>query len=205
MPKIHAILVIMQVLKRKRREGTGMFPVDAPVHDATVKIQYTLHTPSASKQAGSCIFTETPSSNVDDAKHLEATFATGEGCMAPAIEMAVKLMLPGEQSEVYFDSQYGFKDASEAPEGVPMDQPIVALLTLVGFEKEGHPQAMDAAEVRPLIRVAAILLSCVAMDVDWFFMLEVATCFQGTATDGRQLFMHVGYGPELNIRQFVCS
>lgn len=67
--------------------------------------------------------------------------------MATAVEMAVRLMLPGEQSEVYFEETYGFKDASEAPEGVPVDKPMVAMLTLVSFEKEGHPQAMDAGQV----------------------------------------------------------
>ena len=135
----------MQVLKRKCREGTGVFPVDAPVHDATVNVQYSLHEPSAAKQAGSCIFTG--SCDVDSARQLQATFATGEGCMAAAIEMAVRLMLPGEQSEVYFEEQYGFQDASEVPEGVPGDRAMVAMLTLVSFEKEGHPQAMNADEV----------------------------------------------------------
>jgi hypothetical protein len=134
-----------QVLKRKCREGTGTFPVDAPVHDATVTVHYSLHESTASKQPGNCIFTG--ASDVNSSKQLEATFSTGEGCMATAIEMAVRLMLPGEQSEVYFDPQYGFKEASEAPEGVPVDQPLVASITLVSFEKEGHPQAMDADQV----------------------------------------------------------
>ena len=135
----------MQVLKRKCREGTGTFPVDAPVHDATVTVQYSLHEPSVSKQAGSCIFTA--SGDVDGARQLHATFSTGEGCMAPALEMAVRLMLPGERSEVYFEAKYGFKDTSEAPADVPVDRALVAMLTLVSFEKEGHPQAMDADEV----------------------------------------------------------
>lgn len=67
--------------------------------------------------------------------------------MAAAIEMAVRLMLPGEESEVYFDGQYGFNETNDTPESVPLEKAMVVRLALVSFEREGHPQAMDADQV----------------------------------------------------------
>jgi hypothetical protein len=74
--------------------------------------------------------------------------------MPLGLEMAVKLMLPGEESEVYMDQDFGFRNYEgwlEGVEGVRElagEEPVVAVVELVDFEKEGHPQAMNAEQAR---------------------------------------------------------
>jgi hypothetical protein len=153
----------VQVLKRKVKDGVGIFPVDAPVQDATVNITYSLHWPTSSKQAGACVFNgdrETP-------RQLEACFTTGEGFMASGMEMALKLMLPGEQSEVFMDPQYGFATASEVPEGAPTADALAVCLALNSFEKEGHPQAMDADQVCGLCCLCRTIGELLVQLLDW--------------------------------------
>lgn len=142
--------LLLQVLKRKLQEGTGTFPVDAPVQDAAVSIKYSIHHATADGRPGRCVF----HSELEPPRVHDATFTTGEGVMAAGVEMAIKLMLPGERSEVRMHPDFGFSTADEAPAGVPQDEVLVAVVELVTFDREGHPEVMDAAQVSLCMEVA---------------------------------------------------
>ena len=145
----------MQVLKRKLEEGTGMFPVDAPIRDAAVTIRYSLHHASPDGRPAACVqngATEPP-------KQHDATFTTGEGAMPAGMEMALKLMLPGERAEVLMHPDFGLSTCDEVPQDladVPVDQQMVAVVELVSFEREGHPEVMDATQVCSCCTVIAV-------------------------------------------------
>lgn len=136
-----------QVLKRKLQEGSGMFPVDAPVQDATVTVRYSLHHPTPDRRPGACVH----NGDAEPPRVHETTFTTGEGVMPTGMEMSLKLMLPGERSEVWMHPDFGFSscDDGEAAADAPADSAVVAVLELVSFDREGHPEVMDAAQVRP--------------------------------------------------------
>jgi hypothetical protein len=68
--------------------------------------------------------------------------------MPMGVEISLKLMLPGEQSEVMCKPSHGYKTCVDAaPANVPTDETLYFSIELISFEKEGHPQAMDADEM----------------------------------------------------------
>jgi FKBP-type peptidyl-prolyl cis-trans isomerase len=142
---------VVQAIKRKTREGTGSFPVDAPIQDATVRMHYTINTPDGGARAGPVLFDSRRLQGAPtDAEAAPMSVATGEGALPEGVEMALKLMLPGEACEVYLKSEdFGYLScADEPPAGVPADQPLVFCIEMVGFDKQGHPQTMTPDEVR---------------------------------------------------------
>lgn len=129
-----------QVIKRKLKHGQGSFPIDAPINDATVTIHYSLYGCCDGAPSGEAIL------NTHGGEPF--SFSTGEGIMPTGLEMAVKLMLPGEQSEVTCEPKYGYSTVAGAvPSGVPTDEPICFRLTLMSFVKEGHPEVMSADDI----------------------------------------------------------
>jgi hypothetical protein len=144
-------------MKRKTRRGRGSFPIDAPVHDATVRLHYSVHRPAAPEQVlfstrGSSNTPSTASADVEAGMVAEALeFTTGEGIMPVGVEMAVKLMLPGEQCTVTVHPEFGYSTcctcAKVVDEVVPRDEVLVFLLELESFAKEIHPEAMNARQV----------------------------------------------------------
>ena len=68
--------------------------------------------------------------------------------MPIGMEMALKLMLPGESCELTCGPKYGYEGCcSKAPEGVLPESTLLFSIELLEFEKEGHPQAMDAEQI----------------------------------------------------------
>jgi hypothetical protein len=149
----------MQVLKRKLRQGRGTFPIDAPVNDATVRLHYSV-APVA--QPDKILFTtckdlhrfgEMPDRVAQADKGEDGfQFTTGEGVMPVGVEMAVKIMLPGEVCGLTVAPEFGLRTCAEGEtaerfNAIYQEEDLHFVLWLVSFDVEGHPQAMDAEQV----------------------------------------------------------
>lgn len=73
----------------------------------------------------------------------------GDGALPLGIEMALKLMLPGEQSIVDLHPDYGFATCVPGmhPE-LPREDTLRVHLQLVDYARDSHPEAMDTEQVR---------------------------------------------------------
>jgi FKBP-type peptidyl-prolyl cis-trans isomerase len=115
-----------------------------------VRLHYSIHMPDASGRPGAMLYDSCQSQAVGGADAAPMQVPTGEGQLPEGVEMALKLMLPGEACEVYLQSpDFGYAScAVDPPAGVPADQPLVFRVEMVDFVKEGHPQTMTADQVR---------------------------------------------------------
>lgn len=158
------------------QKGTGTFPVDAPINDATVRLHYSVYRPDA-PDAELCS-TYAAGAGADAGKPLE--FTTGEGVLPHGVEMAIKLMLPGERCTVTVAPEHGFRtcgdpDAAAAEAGAPLDETLTFALWLVSFTPEGHPQVMDAAQVRaPDCAAMRAMGATTAHDTCWSALQVIA-------------------------------
>jgi FKBP-type peptidyl-prolyl cis-trans isomerase len=142
----------VQVMKRQLKRGIGEFPLDAPVHDATVRLHYSIYRPGApddvlftTRNAGAAAEEADDAGGAGDPFH----FTTGDGAMPTGVEMAVKLMLPHERCSVAVEPDFGFATCvAGAHAGLPRDEALVFELELVSFVKEVHPEAMTADQAR---------------------------------------------------------
>ena len=157
----------MQLLKRILQRGTGEFPIDAPIHDTSVAVHYSVYRPDApevpiftsrpeppgaARAAHAAAHAAGPGSAASGAEHPDgaAEFTTGDGAMAMGVEMALKLMLPGEQSLLQLHPDYGFGTCVDgAHAALPRAEPLLVHLELCRFARDSHPEAMDTEQVRP--------------------------------------------------------
>ena len=138
----------MQVLKRTLQRGEGSFPIDTPMHDATVRIHYSIHAPNG---PGDALYSthNTASDESTDSGAAAAEVTTGDGLLPTGVEMAIKLMLPGERCEVLVQPKFGLATCIDGVhESAPRDQALLWKVELQSFEKEVHPEVMDADQVR---------------------------------------------------------
>eukprot|EP00798_Chlamydomonas_sp_ICE-L_P005152 gene5152-34966_t len=141
-----------EVFKRRLKEGDGDFPVDCPIVDTTVRINYRVRLLSAqtADTTSSWVFDSrigAGSSAASSAPLPPVEFDTGCGDMPEGLEMAVKLMVPGELALVRCHSpRYGYKDVLELPPGVLAEDDVEWEVELVSFDKEGHWQNISMDE-----------------------------------------------------------
>jgi hypothetical protein len=137
--------------------------MDAPVNDATVRLHYSV---TRLAQPDNILFTtcqglhhvcnmpETSATRAaadSNADENPFEFTTGEGIMPMGVEMAVKLMLPGEVCRLAVWPDFGLSTCADGDAadrfGVSLEEPLQFVLWLLSFDVEGHPQAMNADQV----------------------------------------------------------
>ena len=135
------------MLKRTLQRGEGSFPIDTPMHDATVRIHYSIHAPNG---PGDALYSthNTVSGESAEGGVAAAEVTTGDGLLPTGVEMAIKLMLPGERCEVLVQPKFGLGTCIDGVhESAPRDQALLWKVQLQSFEKEVHPEVMDADQV----------------------------------------------------------
>mmetsp|Transcript_1261 Transcript_1261/g.3505 ORF Transcript_1261/g.3505 Transcript_1261/m.3505 type:complete len:651 (-) Transcript_1261:236-2188(-) len=159
-----------EVLKRRLRDGNGEFPIDCALEDTTVRYHararrlrggvpgpWTLDTrrPSgahaseeqaAQEEARDADAWATPPGGEQGAP-TPVELDTGCGEAPEGLEMAVKLMVPGEVARVWCaPGRYAYSDRADAPPGFAPGDGCEWEVELVGFDKEGHWQVMSFEE-----------------------------------------------------------
>ncbi|KAG1666907.1 hypothetical protein FOA52_005967 [Chlamydomonas sp. UWO 241] len=159
--------------KKRTVQGAGEFPVDCPVEDTTVRIHYrvralelrdgaplesALASGSSSGSGREWAF-DTRSSGGDGGDggsgdesggggsgrpHVE--FDTGCGELPYALEMAIKLMVPGETSLVASAPAKAYGPRNDAPPGVDPNGHVLFEVELVSFERQAHWQNLEMAQ-----------------------------------------------------------
>ncbi|BDA50340.1 probable peptidyl-prolyl cis-trans isomerase FKBP5 [Coccomyxa sp. Obi] len=125
-----------EVTKRRVKEGTGEFPVDCPLEDCAVRVHYKASLVDGGKVVHN---TRGPEGN---APPLE--FNTGMDEVPEAVDMAVRLMTPGETSLVRASPRYAFDGRADRPEGCPEGAEVQFELELVDFDRQPNWHAMSA-------------------------------------------------------------
>jgi FKBP-type peptidyl-prolyl cis-trans isomerase 2 len=145
----------VQVTKRILQKGKGEFPIDAPIGDATVSIHYSVHRHGkpdevlySTRTAGASTAAEGANGNHHTPSGEPVNVSTGDGMLPSGLEMAVKLMLLRERCHVVVHPDFGFRTCvAGVHEQLPRDETLEFDLELVSFEKEMHPEAMNAGQV----------------------------------------------------------
>jgi hypothetical protein len=136
---------VFQVLKRTLQRGRGEFPIDTPMHDATVRIHYSAH--AAAAPEGTLFSSRTDAAEGDEGA-IAVEVTTGDGLLPTGVEMAIKLMLPGERCEVVVEPKFGLASCIDGVfEGLPRDEALLWKVELESFQKEVHPEVMNAEQV----------------------------------------------------------
>ncbi|KXZ48761.1 hypothetical protein GPECTOR_25g345 [Gonium pectorale] len=145
-----------EVTKKRLREGTGEFPMDCPLHDTTVLLHYKVRPHGLQLSTD----TRTASTTVEGgwlydsraAQEEPLTVDTGCGELPDGLEMALKLMVPGEVAAVVAAPRYAYAGRDDAPPGCGLlaerrDELTVEWeVELVDFEREGHWQNLSFEE-----------------------------------------------------------
>lgn len=133
------------MLKRRIEAGRGDFPMDAPINDTTVRLHYTV---ARSVAPDRHLFSTRATS--PEAPPTEVT--TGEGELPLGLEMAIKLMLPGERCLVTVLPALGYTTCDvDAVGDMPSDETLVFDVLLLNFDTDGHPEAMSCDQVHCLL------------------------------------------------------
>ncbi|EIE22917.1 hypothetical protein COCSUDRAFT_64037 [Coccomyxa subellipsoidea C-169] len=125
-----------EVTKRRVIEGRGEFPVDCPLEDCAVRVHYKATLAGTDKVLHD---TRGP-----DGAAAPLEFNTGMDEVPEAIDMAVRLMTPGETSLVRTAARYGYDGRGDRPEGCPEGAEVEFELQLVDFDKQPNWHAMSA-------------------------------------------------------------
>jgi len=150
------------VVKRRLGAGAGAFPMDCPLQDTRVTVHYRLLVAppgaSAAEAAAAAAAASTSGGSGNGApwaydsrvEHPDGvSFETGCEQLPAGLELAVKLMLPGELSAVGCAPRYGYAGRDDAPPGAAAaagDAAVAFELLLVDFERQGHWSAMGLDE-----------------------------------------------------------
>ncbi|KAL6761780.1 hypothetical protein V8C86DRAFT_765815 [Haematococcus lacustris] len=156
-----------EVTKRRLRDGCGEFPIDCPLHDTSprsgAEVVQRGGPPTGARgsegeglpqdltarplpEAGQELTQQqVEGQEVDEGKPLEVDTGCGE---APeALEMSVKLMVPGELALVkVYNPRYAYAGRADCPPGLDPAAPVEFEVELVDFEREGHWQVLSMAE-----------------------------------------------------------
>ncbi|GFR52572.1 hypothetical protein Agub_g15164 [Astrephomene gubernaculifera] len=169
-----------EVTKKRVREGSGEFPIDCPLHDTTVRMHYKarparpmgLQLPAAEAAAqadggggggeggqGGGEGEGDDGGWVYDSRRVQSEplmVDTGCGELPEAVEMALKLMVPGEVARVLAAPRYAYagRPAEECPVGrLPggaavewQGAEVEFEVELLDFEREGHWQNLTFEE-----------------------------------------------------------
>jgi len=145
--------------KKRVADGDGEFPVDCPVQDTTVRIHYRVAQLALADDAS---LASALSSNISgggsggvttwaydtrgtgDGEPME--FDTGVGEVPWGLEMAIKLMVPGETSLVACAPERAYVGRSDAPDGIDPSVAVLFEVTLVSFDRHAHWQNMSFEE-----------------------------------------------------------
>uniref|UniRef100_A0A7S3VGN7 peptidylprolyl isomerase n=1 Tax=Dunaliella tertiolecta TaxID=3047 RepID=A0A7S3VGN7_DUNTE len=182
-----------EVIKRRLREGNGEFPIDCPMHDTCVRVHYrvrpvrrgvpgdwvldtrTQHAGGAEALQGEQQQQSTENegdgqkqalSTVEEPNPIE--FDTGCREAPQGLEMAIKLMIPGELALISIrgppsaapadsnstqpqsstcHAKYGYGTCDrELPQGITAEDDLDFEVELCGFDKEAHWQVMPMEE-----------------------------------------------------------
>lgn len=135
-----------EVMKRRVKEGTGQFPMDCPIQDSRLRINYRGFLADTGQQ-----FIDTRQAS-EGAEPLDID--SGMGALPEALDMAVRLMTPGEVSLITSTSQYAYDGRPDRPPDVTQGASIKWELELVSFEKQ---QDWERAEPNAKIKHAGEL------------------------------------------------
>ncbi|XP_078173411.1 FKBP-type peptidyl-prolyl cis-trans isomerase family protein isoform X1 [Carex rostrata] len=116
-----------RLIKRRIVDGRGDFPMDCPLHDSLLKVHYRGMLLNEEKT----VFYDTKVDN--NGEPLE--FSSGEGLVPGGLEMAVRLMLPGEVCSVTCPPDYAYDKFKPRPDKVPEGAHVRWEIELLGFEK----------------------------------------------------------------------
>ncbi|GIM00169.1 hypothetical protein Vretimale_5329 [Volvox reticuliferus] len=161
-----------EVTKKRLREGQGEFPIDCPLHDTAVRLHFKARPmrllqslqgladdgpsvaggtaePGADTVSESSIAAggeEAWAYNSRDAHGEPLSADTGCGELPEGLEMALKLMVPGEVSRVVAAPRFAYLDREDRPPDIPGDAMVEFEVELLDFEREGHWQNLSFEE-----------------------------------------------------------
>lgn len=95
------------VTKRREVDGVGHFPGDCPLEDSVVRVRY------KAVAGDGCTILEQRGGVDGDAADTPFEIRTGMGECCEAIDMSVRLMLPGETSVVTSTAKYAYDSLAE--------------------------------------------------------------------------------------------
>ncbi|KAJ3691018.1 hypothetical protein LUZ61_020182 [Rhynchospora tenuis] len=116
-----------RLIKRRIVDGRGEFPMDCPLHDSLLRVHYKGMLLNGEKT----VFYDTRVDN--NGEPLE--FSSGEGLVPEGLEMAVRLMLPGEVCSVTCPPDYAYDKFTPRPEKVPEGARVQWEIELIDFKK----------------------------------------------------------------------
>ena len=142
-----------EIMKHRVTKGDGEFPIDCPIADCTVAIRCV----GRAKQTSAVLFDASACASADASGVLRVE--TGTGVLPSGLEMCIKLMVPGEVSQIDCKAQHAYDgphDPSMLTSSVPQGMDVVWRVTLVSFDKPidlGSPEvaseeAMEEARRR---------------------------------------------------------
>ncbi|PNW88165.1 hypothetical protein CHLRE_01g017200v5 [Chlamydomonas reinhardtii] len=161
-----------EVTKKRLREGTGDFPIDCPLNDTTVRLHFKARPFTATATGGAATTTTEAVASVAAAAAAAGAGAgevdgggpwvydsrgeageaaeplvadTGCGELPEGLEMALKLMVPGEVSRVVAAPRFAYAGREDCPAGVgdAASTTVEFEVELVDFEREGHWQNLS--------------------------------------------------------------
>lgn len=137
------------VLKRRLRAGQGEFPVDCPLNDTAVKVQYRVRRArpavgAASGPAEEWVYDTRTRGGKEGQPPLELD--TGCGELPEGLEATVKLMVTGEVASVACASRHAYATRADCPPGLRAEDDVEFEVELVSFEREGYWQSMEMDE-----------------------------------------------------------
>ncbi|GLI61315.1 hypothetical protein VaNZ11_003671 [Volvox africanus] len=161
-----------EVTKKRLQEGQGEFPIDCPLHDTAVRLHFKARplrplqppqgladelpaVPVGASGAGADAMAESPiADGGEEAWTYDSRDAHGEplsadtGCgeLPEGLEMALKLMVPGEVSRVVAAPRFAYLGREDRPPGIPGDATVEFEVELLDFEREGHWQNLSFEE-----------------------------------------------------------
>lgn len=128
-----------KVVKRRIRDGRGEFPVDCPVEDSTVRVHYRV----LDVESGHALL-DTREGN-DATPPLE--FQTGMASLPEGLDMAVRLMTPGELASVRAEALYAYDGRHDRPQGLAEGAAVVWEVELFTFDRTAHATRLSGREL----------------------------------------------------------
>ncbi|GMH35829.1 hypothetical protein BSKO_03697 [Bryopsis sp. KO-2023] len=133
-----------KVIKRRLVEGVGEFPMDCPMEDCAVRVHYKARPLSkeSENQPETWVFDSAESSG----DPLDIEIGCGE--LPNGVEGCVRLMLPGEISNLRCAAEMAYTEESvEPPPGIDRNLDVEFEISLISFDKDSKWAGAKAAEV----------------------------------------------------------
>jgi hypothetical protein len=127
------------VVKRRIRDGRGEFPVDCPIEDSSVRVHYRVIEP----ESGRTVL----DTRGQDGAAPAVEFQTGMAMVPEGLDMAVRLMVPGEVSTVRAAPGYAYDGRADRPEGLAEGSHVQWEVELLDFERQAHATHLSSDEL----------------------------------------------------------